>query len=356
MSHFVLLDEEHNVVVVGKNHKGQLGLGDTENRHLPVKLSTIGTNSIVFVSSVWSTDGKYTFFLDDQGYVWISGHPCFLCPQKTIPTKLENVKNIINISLSVMRCFFLDDNGIVFNLGFSSDNDGILTVPTKIENIPKIKEIHSGAFHSILIDVDGNCWSFGINMEGQLGLGDKIPKSVPTKISISIDSPISSAVLGTYHTIILDIYGRVYSCGSNGNGQLGYHHFIDDGKFKQIDSLPTIKSVHCGSLDTFAIDLDGNVWAFGHNEWGQLGLGHNVNVVFPTKLAFEHGPICNIICSNASTIMITNKGDCFSCGNNKYGQLGLGHTNDVNVPTKIENLKAKVTQPLRFIRTKSSRN
>lgn len=86
-----------------------------------------------------------------------------------------------------------------------------------------------------------------------------------------------------------------------------------------------------------------------------MGLGHNIDVNVPTKLPFEHGLISNVICSNASTIMITTEGDCFCCGDNKYGQLGLGHTNDVNVPTKIKDLKVTVTQPLRFIRTKSAR-
>lgn len=263
MSHFTLFDEHQDVIVVGKNHKGQLGLGDTENRDLPFKLSTFDTNSIVSVS----TGKTCTFFLDDQGYVWISGELYNGYPQTTIPTKLESVKNIVKLSSNTSGCLLLDNKGIVFKFGFPLTGSESWTVPTKIENIPKIKEICLGVFHAILIDVDGNCWSFGINMEGELGLGDPILRSVPTKISISIDSPISSAAVGTYHSIILDIYGRVYSCGSNENGQLGYHHFTVDGKFKQIDLLPTIKSVHCGSRNVFAVDFDGNVWVFGNNRW-----------------------------------------------------------------------------------------
>ena len=37
-------------------------------------------------------------------------------------------------------------------------------------------------------------------------------------------------------------------------------------------------------------------------------------------------------------MFLDQDGSVYICGSNKYGQLGLGHTNFVGIPTKIEGL------------------
>ena len=49
--------------------------------------------------------------------------------------------------------------------------------------------------------------------------------------------------------------------------------------------------------------------------------------------------ITNIICSSYHTIIYKNNGDVLVFGSNVCGQLGLGHNDNINVPTLLMNDK-----------------
>jgi alpha-tubulin suppressor-like RCC1 family protein len=55
-------------------------------------------------------------------------------------------------------------------------------LPTKIPNI-KALSVSCGGFHTIIIDLDNNVWTMGKNDNGQLGLGDRENRLSPTLIS-----------------------------------------------------------------------------------------------------------------------------------------------------------------------------
>lgn len=361
MTFFMIIDEDHNVWVFGANNSGNLGLGDKTNRHVPVKI--IGLPPIVSVTSGFG----FSLFLDIEGSVWFSGEIFERHIKTTVPIKLGNVQNIVKISASAYQFLLLDSFGEVFILGFDgngilfdNDDDKKKEILTKIENMPKIEKIYCESFNSILIDVDGNCWGFGYNYGGNLGFHDKKHRHVPTKLLNTVDRSdtkflpsIQAVGMESFHTILLGTNDDVYSCGRNNHGELGLGHLYNMDSFYQIRKVPKIKSVYCGYRHTFLIDIDNNIWSFGCNEDGQLALGHLNNVSVPTKVPFEYGTVSSIICTNDSTIIINTEGCCFSCGDNKFGQLGLGHTDNVNVPTIIPGLNARVR---RSNRTKSARN
>jgi hypothetical protein len=74
-----------------------------------------------------------------------------------------------------------------------------------------------------------------------------------------------------------------------------------------------------------------NVYAIGYNQYGQLGLGHNKNQNLPQLLMKDEG-ISQIVCGGFHTIIIKNNSNVYVFGNNDYGQLGLGHNTNQNVP------------------------
>ena len=65
-------------------------------------------------------------------------------------------------------------------------------------------------------------------------------------------------------------------------------------------------------------------YAFGENRSGELGLGHRDKVTKPQKLIFDE-PIKSIICGGWHTICLTLEGNLYSWGDNYHGQLGLGN-------------------------------
>ena len=60
--------------------------------------------------------------------------------------------------------------------------------------------------------------------------------------------------------------------------------------------------------------------------------------VFSVPFAVEHpfsSPVQNVVCGAAETAFILEDGTCYVMGENKQGQLGLGHTNPVTEPTQL---------------------
>uniref|UniRef100_A0A8C6N3E8 Secretion regulating guanine nucleotide exchange factor n=1 Tax=Mus spicilegus TaxID=10103 RepID=A0A8C6N3E8_MUSSI len=73
------------------------------------------------------------------------------------------------------------------------------------------------------------------------------------------------------------------------------------------------------------------LFAWGANSYGQLGLGHKEDVFLPQQLSdfCQTGCIKSVTGGGGHSAVVTDGGDLFVCGLNKDGQLGLGHTEEV---------------------------
>ncbi|MBK8366509.1 MAG: hypothetical protein IPL10_03555 [Bacteroidetes bacterium] len=79
--------------------------------------------------------------------------------------------------------------------------------------------------------------------------------------------------------------------------------------------------VQCFNL---ALKSNGTVWACGNNEYGQIGLGNTNNVSAPVQIpglsniiAISAGPFHSLFLKSDSTVL--------ACGINAEGQLGFGN-------------------------------
>ena len=95
----------------------------------------------------------------------------------------------------------------------------------------------------------------------------------------------------------------------------------------------------CASCVTHTITLsdDGIVHSFGRNDNGQLGLGHYNDVYLPTPI-LNLPQIKEVSCGWNFTICVDIEGFIWSFGENKWGQLGTGNKTNFNVPQKICNI------------------
>ena len=92
-----------------------------------------------------------------------------------------------------------------------------------------------------------------------------------------------------------------------------------------------------GHYHTISLSDDGEVHSIGKNNEGQLGLGHNNNVSLPTPIL--HLPkIMAISCGYEFTVCIDNVGGLWAFGQNNNGQLGTGNKVSNNTPQKIQNI------------------
>ena len=154
---------------------------------------------------------------------------------------------------------------------------------------------------------------------------------------------IKQVACGNSHTVILKNDGTLWACGKNTYGQLGLGDTINKNTFTQvITNTDNVKQIVCGSLYTFILKNDGTVWSCGDNEYGQLGLGNNTIKKTFTQVTGMND-VKQIACGYNHTFILKNDGTVWSCGDNEYGQLGLGNNTIkktfTQVTTNISNVK-----------------
>jgi alpha-tubulin suppressor-like RCC1 family protein len=120
--------------------------------------------------------------------------------------------------------------------------------------------------------------------------------------------------------------GTVWGWGTGNYGVLGVPHnspFVYSPI--QINDLPNdIKAVYAGNYRSFAITSNGDVWAWGNNVSGSLGIGLPSGYIYtPTKVNITNVLSCNSDLSD-HTLFLKNDGSVWACGNNNFGQLGIG--------------------------------
>ena len=90
----------------------------------------------------------------------------------------------------------------------------------------------------------------------------------------------------------------------------------------------------CGRFHTITLSDIGTAYSFGRNNEGALGLGHNNDVSLPTPI--PNLPKINMIsCGFHFTVCVDYEGFIWSFGQNNFGQLGTGNTTNFNVPQKL---------------------
>ena len=92
-----------------------------------------------------------------------------------------------------------------------------------------------------------------------------------------------------------------------------------------------------GEYHTISLSDDGEVYSFGRNNVGQLGLGHKNDVSIPTPIP-NLPKIMEISCGRNFTVCVDNEGGLWSFGENNNGLLGTGNATNYNIPQKIEDI------------------
>ena len=94
--------------------------------------------------------------------------------------------------------------------------------------------------------------------------------------------------------------------------------------------VQTKKASACGNSHTITLSDDGTAYSFGINEEGALGLGHNDDVSVPTPI--PNLPKINMIsCGRRFTVCVDHAGFIWSFGENNFGQLGTINKTNFNV-------------------------
>ena len=212
-----------------------------------------------------------------------------------------------------------------------------ISLPTPIPNLPKINQISCGGHFTVCVDHEGYIWSFGQNDHGQLGTGNKTNFNVPEKLQNI--PPVISVSCGFKHTLIITNDDNLWSWGRNENGQLCHGDKEDRSNPRQI-SISNILKISAGCDYSLFQNNKGEIFSCGNNAYGQCGLGHynDPHQITPSLILNLPSNIIQFVCGYHQSLFLDSEGNVYSVGYNYYGSLGLGHNTNQNVLTKIPNI------------------
>jgi len=195
---------------------------------------------------------------------------------------------------------------------------------------------------------------WGASRHGQLGLESKTSIfSVPRLIyaeNTTYDDRIVSSSLGSQHSIFLHASCRISCLGSNKKGQL-----LD------LNTLGNVRSVYCTWNGTYAVVQNGDndhthICATGSHIKGQLGrvISTPESEQAPLALASVYFPFSSsshrlksvasgsehllslfVVTSDDPGIATENEMEVWGWGWNEHGNLGIGTTDDIRLPSRI---------------------
>lgn len=275
-----------------------------------LRIYAFGTNK----SGQFGTDNK---FIQPQLYPLELPH---LSEHLFIDLQLE----IVQICCGEKHSIFLAQNGRVLGCGLNEngqcgieyDEDYEYILEPEMIEFPEsvhIAQISCGREHNLCLDRTGKLWVFGVNTNGELGIGDNknenewidVPQCVHHRFKEWNGTPISSnskskrkrmvkqnknirnsqdrgkrehlkivhISAGERHSLFIDERRGLWLCGSNWYCQIG-----NDKSFTECQKWPfriqsmrrfrdiSIVDASCGDYHTVMLDEGNNVYTFGAND------------------------------------------------------------------------------------------
>jgi len=212
--------------------------------------------------------------------------------------------------------------------GLAAEKD-VVSFPTQIPLKFKVKEFSCGYWHSLVVSTSLEAYSCGDNKRGALGLGDFQSAAEFTKIPELKD--IEKVSAGSGFSLFVNSDGSLFSCGRkevNGHGSKSG----DLSKPAQVESMEEkITYIDSGVDHAAAITESGKLYTWGSNSDGQLGFGPS----FP-KSKVQYTPkevsgladvtVVNVSCSkglkHCHTACVDSDGNAYFWGCGYKGKLG----------------------------------
>lgn len=250
----------------------------------------------------------------------------------------------------------LTNDGVVLTCGLNKsgqcghghfDERVMLLRPVAALRSQKIKFIaaSNGCEHMIALTETGLAYSWGYNDRGQLGHENLTTKiHLPKLIESMKDKKLGFAAVSYHHSAVVSDKGELYTFGMNDCGQLGLDHTQHQSTPQFVKALESqeVTMVSCGLYHTIICTASGEVFSCGKNDYGQLGLGHSRQVKVPSAVSISSEIASFVACGYYHSVVVTSSGRTFSFGRNDYGQLGIGskiHQNAPNVVTLSANTR-----------------
>ncbi len=240
-------------------------------------------------------------------------------------------------------------NQYTVNYAIISDDYDPLTDILLLPN-ESIIQIELGTYHTVVVTSAGRVFSWGYNMQSQLGDGTNNNSSTPVNITSNFNLTDGEKVIyiavGSYHNLAVTSQGRVFTWGTNSYGILGNNSVvssnlpIDITNNFNLNVGETITSASLGEQNSAVLTSDGRLFKWGRNDYGQLGDSTSPDSYLPLDITSKFNlngseTIIKVSLGHSHSAIITSEGRVFTWGgDNFYGTIG--NATNMNQFTPVE--------------------
>ncbi len=289
-THSCALDELGDVYCWGANDRGQLGQGDRDTRPSPVR------GPLPVAARRVSSDFAHVCALlaDAKLFCWGRNQEGELGQDDAIPPSSDQTVRDALDPVEVPGA----------NWSFADAGDG----------------------HTCAIRLDGSLWCWGRNTDHQLGQGGAAQIRRPIQVGTELDWLHVES--GQQYSLALKHDHSLWAWGLNeavGSGE-GNPFGIDDEELDEPTRLGTASdwvTIATCVFHSCAINRGGELWCWGRNAEGQLGTGDTALASRPTRVASD---MAEVDVSWFTTCAVTRSGELSCTGKNEHGELGTGTT------------------------------
>jgi alpha-tubulin suppressor-like RCC1 family protein len=224
----------------------------------------------------------------------------------------------------------VDPGTIVYCAGTVSDNggEGARQLPSIMEPLLglKVVQVCCGGQHAAVLTAEGHIMTWGRGRFGRLGHGDHQNCDAPTLVERLRDIKCVKIACGFAYTAVVTQHGHLYTWGAGENGRLGLGDAVDRIVPHLVEALQDVRvvGVYAGSVHTCALTDTGDLYSFGKHEY--TGHGFPTDLLSPCLLrAFGGSAVRQVSVGPGGyhTIALTTKGEVYTWGHNRVGQLGF---------------------------------
>lgn len=266
--------------------------------------------------------------------------------------------HVVNMSASHNHAAFVTLSGEVYTCGGNTGNccglgevNRPLFRPMLVQALQGIpcKQVATGHNFTMFLSREGHVYTSGSNCNGQLGHGDNVDRSTPTRVEFYKDAGIEVVQIsaGPAYSLNLASDGTVYSFGSGTNLCLGHGEQRNGNQPRAISKLQNggIHIVNVSAADEHAAALDSNgyVYTWGKGYCGALGHGDEIDKSTPELVSSLKSHLSvQVYTSKRKTFVLVEDGSVYGFGWTGFGSLGfpeLGPSDKVMKARQLNSLK-----------------
>ena len=231
------------------------------------------------------------------------------------------------------------------------DADVFIEVTVTYTDEPAVgrwRMINVGIDHTVALTWDNELYVWGRNQFGQLGVGNRTNRNVPTPVLVNGEARRDwvSVSGGWAHTVAVRADGTIWGAGEvfhSGHGAGGVRAVTFGDTLRQIGTDSNWRHIFASHSAVFGIREDGSLWSWGSNNSsganparGILGHGTAGGSESEPRRIGDRTDWASLSGSWTHVVAITNDGELFGWGSNEHGQLGRAAAAVVSTPSPME--------------------